>query len=181
MSTHVLNGYIYENGEAKEINFLSGNTVTIQAVGTGTYELFGKMRGGAYTEISLIDSEFNLVDKGEDQNLYTADVDGLSYITVKNVDGNIDKIFFDIHTGDKISVNKSGGGSSITVDDELSLTSTNPVQNKVITAALNAKPDTQQVDVVVNEMVSEAMSTVITDNTATEQDVEDVIEHLDDI
>ena len=31
-----------------------------------------------------------------------------------------------------------GGGGSITVDDEMSDTSTNPVQNKVITAALAA-------------------------------------------
>lgn len=34
-----------------------------------------------------------------------------------------------------------GGGSSITVDDTLSLTSTNPVQNKVITNALNDKQE----------------------------------------
>ena len=32
--------------------------------------------------------------------------------------------------------------TEIVVDDELSLTSTNPVQNKVITAALNGKQDT---------------------------------------
>lgn len=35
----------------------------------------------------------------------------------------------------------AGGGSSITVDSELSGTSTNPVQNKVINAALDAKQD----------------------------------------
>ena len=34
-----------------------------------------------------------------------------------------------------------GGGSSITVDDELSTTSENPVQNKVVTAALAKKAD----------------------------------------
>ena len=32
-----------------------------------------------------------------------------------------------------------GGGGSVTVDDELSLESINPVQNKIITAALNEK------------------------------------------
>lgn len=36
----------------------------------------------------------------------------------------------------------SGGGSNITVDDSLSSTSTNPVQNKVITKALGGKQDT---------------------------------------
>ena len=36
----------------------------------------------------------------------------------------------------------SGGGASIVVDSELSLTSTNPVENKVITAALSGKAST---------------------------------------
>lgn len=36
----------------------------------------------------------------------------------------------------------SGGGGGVTVDDALSSTSTNPVQNKVITNALNAKANT---------------------------------------
>jgi len=37
-----------------------------------------------------------------------------------------------------------GGGSSITVDDELSETSENPVQNKVVTSALNGKATSTQ-------------------------------------
>jgi len=36
-------------------------------------------------------------------------------------------------------ISATGGGSGVTVDDELSTTSENPVQNKVITAALNGK------------------------------------------
>lgn len=40
-----------------------------------------------------------------------------------------------------VTINVSGGGSSVTVDTELSSTSTNPVQNKVINAALNSKAD----------------------------------------
>lgn len=36
----------------------------------------------------------------------------------------------------------AGSGSSITVDDQLSTTSTNPVQNRVITNTLNGKQDT---------------------------------------
>ena len=36
---------------------------------------------------------------------------------------------------------EGGGGATITVDAELSETSTNPVQNKIITGALNAKQD----------------------------------------
>lgn len=40
---------------------------------------------------------------------------------------------------DYIAKNGSGGGGSATVDDALSTTSTNPVQNKVINAALQSK------------------------------------------
>lgn len=40
------------------------------------------------------------------------------------------------------------GGASITVDSELSLTSVNPVQNKVITAALGDKADTSDLSAV---------------------------------
>ena len=38
-----------------------------------------------------------------------------------------------------------GGGGSVTVDSELSATSTNPVQNKVVTSAVQGKADTQTV------------------------------------
>ena len=41
----------------------------------------------------------------------------------------------------RIAYNQSGGGGSVTVDDELSTTSENPVQNKVITNALSDKAD----------------------------------------
>lgn len=44
------------------------------------------------------------------------------------------------------------GGGSITVDTELSTTSENPVQNKVVTAALNGKGDTLQWDLTSNPM-----------------------------
>ena len=70
-----------------------------------------------------------------------------------------------------------GGGGSITVDDEMSLTSTNPVQNKVITAAVNQKPDRVEIDSVVDEAVDDALQ----DNTATDEEVENMTEHLDDL
>lgn len=48
----------------------------------------------------------------------------------------------------KIIDNGSGGGSQITVDDALSTSSENPVQNKVVTTALNAKADAATVSTV---------------------------------
>lgn len=53
---------------------------------------------------------------------------------IKNNDDLVNKKYVD----DAIA---TGGGSSITVDSELSGTSTNPVQNKVINSALNNKLD----------------------------------------
>lgn len=51
-----------------------------------------------------------------------------------NVDYNEETGEYDMHLGIPVG---GGGGTSITVDSELSTTSTNPVQNKVITEALN--------------------------------------------
>ena len=47
---------------------------------------------------------------------------------------------------------KGGGGGSVTVDDALSATSTNPVQNKVITGALAGKADKSLVDVLADDV-----------------------------
>lgn len=58
-----------------------------------------------------------------------------------------------------------GGGGDITVDDSMSSTSTNPVQNKVITNALNGKADSSSIDAkedVVNKVT--AWSSPVNDN-----------------
>lgn len=44
-------------------------------------------------------------------------------------------------SGNTISCTVSGGGGTVTVDSSLSSTSTNPVQNKVVNAALAGKQD----------------------------------------
>lgn len=94
---HISNGYIFEsNGGYKEINFINGETVKLQAKGTGSYELYGKMRNGKYKRITLIDSELNVTSEAKDDNIYTADISGLSYITVNNVIGDIENIYYDI-------------------------------------------------------------------------------------
>ena len=45
-------------------------------------------------------------------------------------------------------VSERGGGGSVTVDDALSTTSTNPVQNKVVTSAIQSKADIQTVSAI---------------------------------
>ena len=47
---------------------------------------------------------------------------------------------------------KGGGGGSVTVDDALSTTSMNPVQNKAITGALAGKADKSLVDVLADDV-----------------------------
>lgn len=49
-----------------------------------------------------------------------------------------------------------GKGSSITVDDALSATSTNPVQNKVIQSALSGKLDADKLDKAVDDALAQA-------------------------
>lgn len=53
------------------------------------------------------------------------------------------------------NIDISGGGGTITVDDELSETSTNPVQNKIITETLNNKQDkiTNKTDLRLNSVL----------------------------
>lgn len=53
------------------------------------------------------------------------------------------------------NIDISGGGGTITVDAELSETSTNPVQNKIITEALNSKQDeiTNKTDLKLNSVL----------------------------
>lgn len=47
-------------------------------------------------------------------------------------------------------------GGAITIDDELSTTSENPVQNKVITTALNSKADTSAIPTKVSDLTNDS-------------------------
>ena len=93
------------------------------------------------------------------QDVYTQIIESLSGLhdTVWDIDravaetdarvGNLSELTTTAKT-DLVSaineVNEHGGGSA-TVDDALSTTSTNPVQNKVVTSAIRGKADTQTV------------------------------------
>lgn len=63
----------------------------------------------------------------------------------------------------KFTVNMNeyiGGGGTIIVDDELSTTSTNPVQNKVITNELNTKLDETDVQTLTNIEIQKIFNSV---------------------
>lgn len=63
----------------------------------------------------------------------------------------------------KFTVNMNeyiGSGGTIIVDDELSTTSTNPVQNKVITNELNTKLDENDVQTLNNVEIQKIFNSV---------------------
>lgn len=71
---------------------------------------------------------------------------GISSITKTGSSGLVDTYTITFTDGTSTTFNvtngKDGSGADIDVDSELSSTSTNPVQNKVITTALNSKANT---------------------------------------
>jgi hypothetical protein len=71
---------------------------------------------------------------------------GISSITKTGSSGLVDTYTITFTDGTSTTFNvtngKDGSGADIDVDSELSTTSTNPVQNKVITTALNSKANT---------------------------------------
>lgn len=91
-----------------------------------------------------------------------------------------------IRVGDNLSIDPQtgrlsatgGGGSSITVDAALSTSSTNPVQNKVVTTALNLKANTSDVAATYatkNEVNSKANAADVAETYATKTQLSRVV------
>ena len=74
------------------------------------------------------------------------------------VGGDADGVHTDNYYLKQISENITGGGGGgdITVDKELSTTSKNPVQNKVITTALNSKADTSNIPSKISDLTDDS-------------------------
>lgn len=74
------------------------------------------------------------------------------------VGGDADGVHTDNYYLKQISENITGGGGGgdITVDNELSTTSKNPVQNKVITNALNSKADTSNIPSKISDLTDDS-------------------------
>ena len=101
-----------------------------------------------YTQIieSLSDLQTDVSWIAEDIDQIESSIGALSALTTAKI-GDLTELTTTSKT-DLVSaineVNEHGGGS-VTVDDALSTTSENPVQNKVITSAIRKKADTQTV------------------------------------
>ena len=94
------------------------------------------------TDVDMLSDAFDVLDDKVDDIVVPTNVSAFNndagYLTehqpLKTINGQV------ISGTGNIVIEASGG--SVTVDSELSLTSTNPVENKVITEALNSKLDT---------------------------------------
>ena len=85
------------------------------------------------TDVRQIDSD--VADLSE---LTTAKIGDLTELTTETKTDLVSAI-------NEVNAKGGGGGGSVTVDDALSTTSTNPVQNKVVTSAVQSKADIQTV------------------------------------
>ena len=83
------NGNLYENGKAFELKVGIGADFKVQASGTGSFQVVGKLtQNGAEEVLMMVDlSDFSTVDTITTENVYAGDVSGYYSVTVKNVKG----------------------------------------------------------------------------------------------
>ena len=89
MANCITSGNLYENGKANEIKVAIGSDIKVQAKGTGSFQLVGKLtQSGAEKVLELVDlSDFSTVTTVKTEDIYAGDVTGFYSVTVKNVTG----------------------------------------------------------------------------------------------
>lgn len=83
------NGNLYENGKSFELKVGIGADFKVQASGTGSFQVVGKLtQNGAEKVLSLVNlSDFSTAETITTEDIYAGDVSGYYSVTVKNVDG----------------------------------------------------------------------------------------------
>lgn len=91
--TRISSDYIYADSEAKILDVIRGEQVKLQAQGSGTYTLKGRLSAECdWDEIcTLKASSLSTTRDMSDTAVYTADITGYSHITVA-VNG-FDKVY----------------------------------------------------------------------------------------
>ena len=125
-------------------NFVKKSPVYKYYVSRSVDEAVDPPAEDVYTQI--IES---LSDLQADIRQIDGDVADLSELTTEKI-GDMSALTTEAKTDLVSAINEvnehgGGGGGSVTVDSELSTTSTNPVQNKVVTSVVLGKADTQTV------------------------------------
>ena len=83
-------GVLYDVTKIQEIETSYGTDMSVQAIGSGTYKVMGKLASDMnYTELTgvAIGNNFPAATEIKDEQIYTYDVSTLSYITVSGVTG----------------------------------------------------------------------------------------------
>lgn len=152
------NAQLVENDAENNCLLMTVTNVELSVKGSGEMQVV--YSGADFVKKSPIYS-YNVsraVDEAVDppaQDVYTQIIESLSDLQtdVSGITGNIGDLSALTTTAktdlvsaiNEVNEHGSGGGGSVTVDSELSTTSMNPVQNKVITSAIRGKADTQTV------------------------------------
>lgn len=164
------NGQVLKYNGSKWINDTGGSSITVDSTLSGTSEnpvqnkvikdaldnkadsssLSAVATSGRYNDLSgrptIPTKTSDLTnDSGYITSVPVSSVDGKTgAVNIIPTGGSSGQVLAKASSADRDVewVTPSGGGSSITIDSALSGTSTNPVQNKVIKSALDAKADT---------------------------------------
>lgn len=99
MAMSIINGDLYNNGRTSEMKVGIGADLKVQATGSGSFQVVGKLtQNGAEKILDLINlGDFSTATTITTSDIYAGDVSGLYSISVKNVTG-FTKIYATITT-----------------------------------------------------------------------------------
>jgi len=142
------------------------------------YSTTGQNTDGAMTQKAVTDELNNKIQKTNSKNNYVGTIDNLEssgsvqiscnynnqYETILEIGSTHISSTSPIYEGNVTDENKLLKMSELpTVDAELSSTSENAVQNKVVTTALNSKANTQDVPTALSELTEDTTHRTVTD------------------
>ena len=94
MAISIINGDLYNNGRISEIKVGIGADLKVQATGSGSFQVVGKLtQNGTEKMLKLVSlGDYSTATTITTSDIYAGDVSGMYSITVRNVTG-FTKIF----------------------------------------------------------------------------------------
>ena len=94
MAISIINGDLYNNGRASEMKVGIGADLKVQATGSGSFQVVGKLtQNGTAKVLKLVSlGDYSTATTITTTDIYAGDVSGMYSITVRNVTG-FTKIF----------------------------------------------------------------------------------------
>lgn len=92
MARIIYNDEIYDGSTAKVVNVIGAEQVKVQAIGTGTYSIKGRLNSDCPFDVicAIKASDFAKKSSITDSSVYNADVSGYAQITVEA--SGVDKV-----------------------------------------------------------------------------------------